>query len=220
MTGLDELLGSGSAHAHRRARATASTPPAIGPRHVPADALHAEWIAEENAKPGTGDWQITGPPEGDAIEGFASAVSATQEEKITLFVSTGAKAFHVEAYRMGSYGGTGSRLVWTSEEVPGARQAPPRVTPGVNLVEAPWEPSLEASVDKSWPPGCYLLKLVAPAEGVQRWIPLTVRDDTSHSAFLMMNAVTEWQAYNEWGGYSLYFGRGRGGRTSRTAGGS
>jgi len=29
----------------------------------------------------------------------------------------------------------------------------------------------------------------------------------------MMNAVSEWQAYNEWGGYSLYFGRGRGGRT-------
>ncbi|HMG27957.1 MAG TPA: N,N-dimethylformamidase beta subunit family domain-containing protein, partial [Acidimicrobiia bacterium] len=151
--------------------------------------------------------------EGDAIEGFASVVSAVQGEKVQLFVSTGAKAFHVEAYRMGSYGGKGGRLVWTSEDVPGTRQAPAKVTPGVNLVEAPWTPSLVVSVDKSWPPGCYLLKLVAPAEGVQRWIPLTVRDDASHSAFYMMNAVSEWQAYNEWGGYSLYYGRGRAGRT-------
>jgi N,N-dimethylformamidase beta subunit-like, C-terminal len=66
--------------------------------------------------------------------------------------------------------------------------------------------------------GCYLLKLVAPIEGIQQWIPLTVRDDSSHSAFLMMNAVTEWQAYNEWGGYSVYFGRGRGGRSFQNRG--
>ncbi|HMG25412.1 MAG TPA: hypothetical protein VKH36_01215, partial [Acidimicrobiia bacterium] len=105
--GFDEYRGSGSAHVRRRARATAGTPPTAGPRRVPADALHAEWIAEENAKPGTADWQITGPAEGDAIEGFASVVSAVQGEKVQLFVSTGAKAFHVEAYRMGSYGGKG-----------------------------------------------------------------------------------------------------------------
>ena len=211
--GIDELLPGGSARSHHRARRTASPRSTTAAPRVPSDALHSEWVAEENAKPGTGDWQITGPAEGDAIESFASAVSATHGEKVTLFVSTGAKEFHVEAYRMGWYDGKGGRLVWTSENVPGTRQAPAKVTPGVNLVEAPWEPSLVVSVDDSWPPGCYLLKLVAPAEGVQRWVPLTVRDDASHSAFLMMNAITEWQAYNEWGGYSLYFGRGLGGRT-------
>jgi hypothetical protein len=206
--GLDRWFGGGSGSSGRRA----ATPRRVQPGPAP-DPLRAEWIVAENAKPGSGDWQITGPAEGDAIEGFASAVSAVQGEKVNLFVSTGAKAFHVDAYRMGWYGGKGGRLVWTSESVPGARQAPAKVTPGVNLVEAPWEPSLEVSVDKSWPPGCYLLKLVAPAEGVQRWVPLTVRDDASHAAFFMMNAVSEWQAYNEWGGYSLYYGQGPGGRT-------
>src|SRR5262249_12371151 len=218
--GIDELLAGGSARAHHRARRTASSRSTTAAPRVPSDALHSEWVAEEDGKQGRGDGQITGPAEGDAIESFASAVSATHGEKVTLVVSTGAKEFHVEAYRMGWYDGKGGRLVWTSENVPGTRQAPAKVTPGVNLVEAPWEPSLVVSVDDSWPPGCYLLKLVAPAEGVQRWVPLTVRDDASHSAFLMMNAITEWQACNEWGGESPDFGGGaRGGSGVATTGG-
>jgi hypothetical protein len=170
-------------------------------------------VAKENGKPGTTSWQIAGLAEGDAMEGYASAVSAVHGDTVTLYVSTAARSFHVEAYRMSWYGGAGGRLVWMSEDFPGKRQSAPTVTPGVNLVEARWDPSVSVSVDSTWPPGCYVLKLVAPVEGVQRWVPLTVRDDESHSAFLMMNAVSEWQAYNEWGGYSLYFGRGVGGRT-------
>jgi N,N-dimethylformamidase beta subunit-like, C-terminal len=210
---LDELLPGGAARAHQRLRPRSTGPSATTPPLVPADAVHAEWVAEENAKPGTTSWQITGPAEGDAIEGYASVVSAAPGETVTLYVSTAARSFHVEAYRMGWYGGAGGRLVWTSPNIAGTGQAPATVTPGTNLVEARWEASVRIVVDASWPPGCYLLKLVAPAEGVQRWVPLTVRNDSSRSAFLMMNAVSEWQAYNEWGGYSLYFGRGRGGRT-------
>jgi hypothetical protein len=40
----------------------------------------------------------------------------------------------------------------------------------------------------------------------QRYVPLTVRDDTSRAALAVMNAVTTWQAYNRWGGRSLYVG--------------
>jgi len=206
--GLDHWLRDHPAHARSRPAAPTTTR-----RPGAADVLHAEWIVAENAKPGSGDWRITGPAEGDAMEGYASAVSAIQGETVTLFVSTRAQSYHVEAYRMGWYGGAGGRLVWTSADMPGKRQTPAAVTPGVNLVEARWDPSLTVPIDASWPPGCYLFKLVAPVEGVQRWVPLTVRDDASQSAFLMMNAVSEWQAYNEWGGYSLYFGRGPGGRT-------
>src|SRR5207302_31796 len=51
----------------------------------------------------------------------------------------------------------------------------------------------------------YLLKLVA-ASGQEQYVPLTVRDDTSRAAFVVQNSVTTWQAYNTWGGYSLYQG--------------
>jgi hypothetical protein len=209
--GFDRWLRDEPARSRRGAGLSPGTPPARDP-------LRAEWVVAENAKPGSGDWQIAQTGEPGAIEGYASAVSATQGETVTLYVSTRAQSFHVEAYRMGWYDAKGGRLVWKSADVPGKRQAPPTVTPGVNLVEARWDPSLKVPVDTNWPPGCYLLKLVAPAEGVAQWVPLTVRDDKSRAAFLMMNAVTEWQAYNEWGGYSLYYGTGRGGRSFENRG--
>jgi hypothetical protein len=37
---------------------------------------------------------------------------------------------------------------------------------------------------------------------------LTLRDDASHAALVIQNSVTTWQAYNDWGGYSLYTGPG------------
>ncbi|HET6875138.1 MAG TPA: N,N-dimethylformamidase beta subunit family domain-containing protein, partial [Acidimicrobiales bacterium] len=42
--------------------------------------------------------------------------------------------------------------------------------------------------------------------GQQSWVPLTVRDDSSRAAYVIVNAVTTWQAYNTFGGYDLYQG--------------
>jgi hypothetical protein len=77
------------------------------------------------------------------------------------------------------------------------------------MVETSWQPSLAVTIDPAWPPGDYLFKLIGD-NGVQNFIPLTVRDDASTSDLLIMNAVTTWQAYNLWGGSDLYSGtRGR-----------
>ena len=158
----------------------------------------------ENAKPGH-LWWVTTPQAAGDIEGYASQVSATAGETVTLFVSTRAASFHVEAYRMGYYGGIGGRLVWQSPEVVGVRQPPPTLTVFVNTIECQWAPSLNVAIDQGWPPGAYLLKLVG-ATGEQQFIPLCVRDDTSRAAFVIQQSVTTWQAYNRWGGYSLYYG--------------
>jgi hypothetical protein len=133
-------------------------------------------------------------------------VSAVAGERVRLYVSTAASRFRVEAYRMGWYNGRGGRLVWRSAPLPGRRQPPPVRDPGTNMVAPPWRPSLTIAIDRTWPPGDYLLKLVA-ATG-QRYVPLTVRDDTSHAALVVQNDVTTWQAYNLWGGRSLYVGPG------------
>jgi len=145
-----------------------------------------------------------------AIEGFADVTSAVAGDDVTLFVNTVAHIFHVEAYRMGYYQGLGARLVWTSDEVRGIEQPPPTVTPGLNTVQCSWAPSLSVPIDESWPPGAYLLKLVGDF-GEQQYIPLCVRDDASTAAFVVQHAVTTWQAYNLWGGYSLYNGLTAGG---------
>ena len=52
-----------------------------------------------------------------------------------------------------------------------------------------------------------MLKLVG-SNGAQSYVPLTIRDDSSRAALVIQNSVTTWQAYNDWGGYSLYHGPG------------
>ncbi|HUY65014.1 MAG TPA: N,N-dimethylformamidase beta subunit family domain-containing protein, partial [Acidimicrobiales bacterium] len=172
----------------------------------------ARWLQEENARPGTLDWIVTGHQQQRAIEGFAGSVSAAAGDELPLFVHTLARSFHVEAYRMGYYQGLGARLVWRSDQLAGTSQPPPVLTAGTNTVECRWKPSLSLAVDGSWPPGAYLLKLVG-SNGEQQFVPLCVRDDTSSATFVVQHSVTTWQAYNLWGGYSLYYGSTGGGFT-------
>lgn len=183
----------------------AATPPAV----ASDGGRQANWIVAENRRPGSSGWQLTPPPKARGIDGYADAVSAARGDTIRLFVSTPSPSFRVEAWRMGWYRGANGRLVWRSGDATGGVQAKPTVEPRTNLVEAHWRPSLEVTVTSDWPPGDYLLKLVA-SDGSQHWIPLTVRDDGSDAAIVVMNAVTTWQAYNQWGGYSLYLGPGGG----------
>ena len=165
----------------------------------------AAWVVAENARPGTTGWALTRPSTHHEIEGYAGSVSVNSGQPVVLYVSTTAPAYHVEAYRMGWYGGTGSRLVWTSATQPGAVQSPFTLTPGLNTVETSWGPSLTVQTDATWPPGDYLFKLVA-STGLQSYVPLTIRDDSSHAAYMVNNSVTTWQAYNLYGGYDLYGG--------------
>ena len=192
---------------------TASTTETLVPTHATetttrsADGVPlptSQGIVAENAKPGH-LWWVTSPQAAGDIEGYASQVSAVAGDTVTLFVNTRAASFHVEAYRMGYYGGVGGRLVWQSAEVAGGRQPPPTLMAFTNTIECHWTPSLTVPVDGQWPPGAYLLKLVG-ATGEQQFVPLCVRDDASRAAFVIQHSVSTWQAYNRWGGYSLYYG--------------
>jgi hypothetical protein len=172
----------------------------------------AAWLIAENQRPGTLDWIVNFVQPDHALEGFASQVSAVPGDDIALFVNTTARAVQVRAYRMGYYQGLGGRLIYQSDLVGAGPQPAPTVSPGIGTVSCPWSPTVTFRVDDTWPPGCYLLKLVGDG-GQEQFIPLTVRDDTSTAAYVLQNSVTTWQAYNPYGGYSLYYGpNGRGGQ--------
>jgi hypothetical protein len=165
----------------------------------------APWLIAENQRPGTLNWICNRLQPDHALEGYASQVSAVAGDDVALFVNTTERAVQVQAYRMGYYQGLGGRLVWQGDFVPAGVQAPPVVTPGVGIVTCPWSVTTTLTITKDWPPGCYLLKLVSDG-GLQQFVPLTVRDDTSMASFVLQNSVTTWQAYNLYGGYSLYYG--------------
>lgn len=162
-------------------------------------------IVAENRKSGTRRWRLAHPALADRIQGYADRVSVSAGRLVTLYVSTPAPRFRVAAFRMGYYGGTGGRLVWRSGWTRGGVQHRVYRQPGTNMVEARWHPSLSFTVTRRWFPGDYLLKLTA-STGPQSYVPLTVREDHSHAAVVILNGVTTWQAYNTWGGYSLYHG--------------
>ncbi|WP_241720866.1 N,N-dimethylformamidase beta subunit family domain-containing protein [Streptomyces lydicus] len=161
-------------------------------------------LAAERDRPGHPDWRIrsAGPP--DAVQGYTDKVSVLPGEEFGLYVSTTAPGFRVAAYRVGWYRGAQARRVWYSDRVAGGRQRHPRLLPGTRSVRADWERSLRVRTD-GWPPGAYLLRLDAE-HGHQRYVPMVVRSARTAGRTVLMHAVATWQAYNAWGGYSLYRG--------------
>jgi hypothetical protein len=106
---------------------------------------------------------------------------------------------------MGWYQGYGGRVIWKSAETVGRSYAIPAPQTAAKTVQCDWPASVGFTVTSDWPTGNYLLKLVG-SDGQQKLMPFIVRDDSSKSAFVVQNSVTTWQAYNLWGGYSLYYG--------------
>ena len=160
--------------------------------------------AQEREPRGTEDWRVTRPAAG-RISAYTTAISAPSGASVGLKVSTRAGGYRVSAYRIGAYrGGTGA-LVWRSRFLAGERQAEPVLDPvETRTVVAPWHRSLTLDTD-GWEPGLYVLKLVT-GSGWQTAVPYVVSSPSARGTVALVVPVTTWQAYNEWGGYSLYAG--------------
>ncbi|MGW5681454.1 N,N-dimethylformamidase beta subunit family domain-containing protein [Nonomuraea sp. NPDC003754] len=146
-------------------------------------------------------WRITRRGAEHEIEGYADRVSVLAGERFRLRVSTTAPSFVARAYRMGAK----PYRVWQSGRTAGVRQAPATTVRGT-VTAANWKPSLTVDTG-GWPEGAYLIRLDASTGG-QRYVPMTVRSASTAGRVVLVNAVTTWQAYNLWGGRSLYEGPG------------
>jgi len=163
-------------------------------------------VAAENAKPGTLAWTVSDSAVGsqDAIEGYTDLASVAPGQSFKLYVSTTAASFTATAYRIGYYGGADATEVWRSPQTRGVHQTAQSFDSSTRTVECDWQPSL--TVDPSgWVPGEYLIKLVSSA-GRERYVPLVVHSTSTAGKVVILAGITTWQAYNAWGGYSLYHG--------------
>jgi hypothetical protein len=151
---------------------------------------------------GSNGWQPTRPAWHEQIEGFTNPVSGPPGTSVALMVSTVASQYRVQAWRIGGYRGGSGRLVWQSRTLPGHQGAAPVVLPATNTVVARWPVSLRVDTT-GWSPGFYVFKLIA-ATGQQALVAYTVRSPTTRGKVVLVAPVMDWQAYNTWGGYSLY----------------
>jgi hypothetical protein len=168
-------------------------------------------VACENSKPGSppSQWDVDGE-EDPSIQGFATDISVNRGETAHFKIDTPSSAYRLDIYRMGYYGGDGARLIDTVHPAaPLPQVQPPCATePETGLVDCGnWAVSASWAVPADAVSGIYFTKLVRedqPSGGSH--ILFVVRDDDSHSDLLFQTSDTTWQAYNSYGGNSLYEG--------------
>jgi hypothetical protein len=149
------------------------------------------------------DWQLENPALGREIEGYASATSVNHGEPIDVYVSTRSVAFTADVYRMGWYGGAGAEKVLGPLSFPGRLQPDPALDEN-GEADCGWIDPFTIPTTGDWKSGAYLVKLTTVPDGKQRYVTFVVRDDGSTAPLLFQTSVTTYQAYNEWGGRSLY----------------
>lgn len=196
------------------ATATATPTPTASGLSGPAPSTPEGWaegVAAENALPGTRAWWPSVAGKRPGIEAYLDRVSVRPGDQVGLYADA-AGPVTVSALRIGWYSGAGSRTIWHGSTV--ARPQPKATTlsrplpdlggmKGTRAIVAPWH--LTTLLDTTgWPEGQYLVRVDRGAAA--RVVPLTVRSADARGRVLMVAATMTWQAYNLWGGASLYEG--------------
>jgi N,N-dimethylformamidase beta subunit-like, C-terminal len=179
----------------------------------PALPRGANPVQRENRKAGSASWSLdqTAPPR--TIEGFASEVSVLPGQKVHFHISTAPTArYRIVLYRLGWYHGAGAHIVACIPGCKSDRQGKagtqPRPAQGSGLIRAAWPVTDTYRFSRRAVSGYFLAKLELTsgrAHGKVTYIPLILRAlSTRRSQILLQAPVNTWQAYNPWGGKSLY----------------
>lgn len=170
----------------------------------------ANAIVAENCLPGNpqSEWDINNSDAGDpTIQGFATDISVNRGSTINFKIKTDASAYTINIYRMGYYGGMGARKVATiTPSVHLPQTQPACVTDAsVGLADCGnWAVSASWAVPATATSGIYFAHLIRGDTGGDSHIVFIVRNDSSHSDILFQTNDSTWQAYNYYGGGSLY----------------
>jgi sugar lactone lactonase YvrE len=160
-------------------------------------------VLEENRRPGDPGWRngISAGP-GD-LGLYASTESARPGDRVEVHASSSTRSRGVvEVFRLGDYRGAGARRMWTDESAQLGPQPICAVQPGTALVECDWPTTTAFTVAPDWVSGVYVIK-VRRQDGARSFTPFVVRDGRSAEILLQTTFTTD-QAYNRWGGESLY----------------
>jgi hypothetical protein len=184
------------------------------PRHAP----NFDWvepfdgsprsIEDENKELGSGNWKLHSARARGHIRGYVAEQSVRPGQTQRIYVDAPrSRWIRIEAYRMGWYGGRGGRLVLSSRKLKPRRQhACPRDAQ-TGLVECHWRPSLSFEVPPGLTSGVYVVKLISNtgAAGDCLFV-VEAATEAEPSRLLVQLSTATYEAYNSWGGDSLYPG--------------
>ncbi|MFN8108666.1 MAG: DUF6605 domain-containing protein [Thermoleophilia bacterium] len=180
-------------------------------------------ITTENAKAGDAAWQYPRANAGTmadqyagvvrTIDGYTGADSVLPGGSLDLHVSSqGGRAYRVEVFRLGWYGGAGARrivcLPSCTGSHPGTQQPAPPALDANGETAAGWPVTDTILVGDTWVSGYYIAQLVLTSgadAGSSRYVPFVVRPPAGNTAQVLVQVpANTWAAYNGWGGKSLY----------------
>ena len=152
------------------------------------------------------EWDISGLGD-SSLQGFATDISVNVGGTVHFKVDTNAATFNADIYRLGYYGGSGARRVATLSGIAGQNQPACLTNTNTGLIDCGnWAESMLWVVPSTAVSGIYFAKLTRPDTGGASHVVFVVRNDQYPSDLLFQTSDTTWQAYNTYGGNSLYVG--------------
>ena len=164
-------------------------------------------VACENTKPGDdpSTWQIdrAGDP---SIQGFATSMSVNAGGSISFKIKAPNTNYRIDILRLGWYGGLGARRIASGLAPTGSATQPACLTQSATgLIDCGnWSVSRAWTVPSTAVSGVYIALLHRNDTGGESHITFVVRDDASTSPVVLQTSDATWQAYNTYGGNSLY----------------
>ena len=194
----------------------------LGPANAKADVVcpnPVPVVNENQCHTGTSAWQVN--DYSNSLGGFTTKTSVDLGESVTLKIGrdgpiSPTRTVNVSVYRMGYYAGLGSRQVHSVSNVAinNTFECEPMDSATGEVDCGNWKSTYTIPANAFPASGVYLAKLTA-STGDETQVVFTVRDDDRQptSRLLYVLPITTYQAYNLFGGKSLYFGT-EGGNTA------
>ncbi|MDH3682454.1 MAG: hypothetical protein OEV40_21175 [Acidimicrobiia bacterium] len=136
----------------------------------------------------------------DDIEGYCGRLSCAPGDTVTLHVSTRCGRYDAAVHRWGAQ----RELVWQSPDLAGSHVPP---LPDADANGCRWPVSVEIPVGDDWRSGFYLVTLTGhEPDYPTAHAGFVVRAGPQRQRALLVLATNTWNAYNTWGGKSLYTG--------------
>lgn len=138
----------------------------------------------------------------DEVEGYCGSLSVMPGEHVDVHVSGRAARFDIDIHRWGA----NRRLVWSQRGLPCTQHPTPA---DADANGCGWPVAVTVPTDPTWRSGFYLVTLTAhdaPADRAVGHACFVVRAGRERAANLLVLATNTYNAYNSWGGCSLYTG--------------
>lgn len=173
-------------------------PDAGGPYVLP---LRHSPIADENQRQGSQGWQLS---QGSTqLAAWADRTSALPGERVTIHAGAASPtAATWQLWRLGYYRGAGGRKILEGGTAQIPTWAATVMDPATGAVSAPWPAVFTVTVPNDAVTGAYLVRISSPLG--QTYATFVVREATPGAPILYPMSTNTYQAYNAWGGTSLY----------------